>query len=205
MKVELHLHTSRYSPCARNGPEDMLAALAREGYGAVFLTEHDAVWPDGEIAPLQAAFPGVRIFPGVERSLGEGGTQHLLILGTNDPAYLRMTGPAEILAAARSAGHLTVLAHPIRWPKGADMLHEGHLPDALEACTGNQDPYRAGIARNVADKHGLKVLNSDDAHGIEQVGRFWIETARAIERAADLREMVLAGDYTNHMRGNGWD
>jgi predicted metal-dependent phosphoesterase TrpH len=205
MKVELHMHTSRYSGCARNGPQDMLAALVAEGYDAVFLTEHDAVWPDEEIAELQAAFGGVRIFPGVERGLGADSTQHLLILGTNDPAYLRMTDPAEILAAAKAAGHLTVLAHPIRWPKGADMLNEGHLPDGLEGCTGNQDPCRAGIAGNLAERLGLKLLNSDDAHSVEMVGRFWIETARPLEQAGDLRGIVLDGAYANHMRGNGWD
>lgn len=203
MKVELHLHTNRYSACARNRPDEMLAALAAAGYGATFLTEHDAVWPDAEIEALQAAFPGVRIFPGVELGLGANATQHLLVLGTNDPAYLRMTGPAEILAAAKAAGHLTVLAHPMRWPKGADMLEEGHLPDALEGCTSNQDPDRAAIAGGVAERLGLKVLNSDDAHGVEQVGRFWIETARPVERAGDLRPIVLDGAYTNHMRENG--
>jgi len=203
MKVELHMHTSRYSACARNGPEDMLAELVRQSYGAAFLTEHDAVWPDEEVERLQAAFPGVRIFPGVERGLGANSTQHLLVLGTNDPAYLRMSDPAEILAAAKAAGHLTVLAHPMRWPKGADMLNEGHLPDALEGCTGNQDPTRAAVAGSLAERLGLKLLNSDDAHSVEMVGRFWIETARPLERADDLRGIVLDGAYENYMCRNG--
>ena len=50
MKVELHLHTSRHSPCARHRPEELLTRLVATGYDAVYLTEHDALWGEGELA-----------------------------------------------------------------------------------------------------------------------------------------------------------
>ena len=52
MKVELHLHTNRYSPCAGNSPQDMMVALITAGYDTVFITEHEVVWPDKELASL---------------------------------------------------------------------------------------------------------------------------------------------------------
>jgi len=45
---------------------------------------HDAVWPGQELAYLQGRFPTIRIFPGIERSIGPVWSgQHLVVLGTN--------------------------------------------------------------------------------------------------------------------------
>ncbi len=200
MKVELHLHTSRYSPCARRTPGEMMARLIETGYQAVYLTEHDAVWRADELAALRAAFPEIRIFPGVELTLAAEDMHHLLVLGTNDPAYLALKQDTEILAAARARGHLTVLAHPIRMLRGAAMLEAGHLPDALEQRTGNHGPYRAAVTRRMAEPLGLPLVNAGDAHDLDDVDRYWIETHRPIEQARDIRDIVLAGAYEQHVR-----
>lgn len=63
MKVELHLHTNRYSGCSVNSPEQLVERLIRTGYEAVFITEHSAVWGDDELAELQGHFGQIRIFP----------------------------------------------------------------------------------------------------------------------------------------------
>jgi len=84
MKVELHLHTSRYSGCATATPFELMEALIGYGYDAVFVTEHDTVWPDWELRQLQEEFQDIRILPGVELTLGPDQTQHLLVLGTQD-------------------------------------------------------------------------------------------------------------------------
>src|SRR5689334_12978294 len=99
MKVELHLHTMRYSVCAVTPPSQLLAWAVELGYGCVHITEHDTVWSDAELEAIRREFPQLKIMPGVELSLPEG---HLVVLGTNDPAYLRTKDPAEILAMAAS-------------------------------------------------------------------------------------------------------
>ncbi len=48
MKVELHLHTTRYSGCAVATGGELMERMVEIGYEAVFITEHDAVWSDGE-------------------------------------------------------------------------------------------------------------------------------------------------------------
>ncbi|MFW5839606.1 MAG: PHP domain-containing protein, partial [Planctomycetota bacterium] len=107
MKVELHLHTSRYSACALDSPEQMLAAASDKGYDAVFLTEHDTVWPKDRLDGLARNFPDLLILPGLERTIRD---QHLLILGTSDEAWLSMTRLGPIFARARKADCLTILA-----------------------------------------------------------------------------------------------
>ncbi len=200
MKVELHLHTSRYSGCSIVSPSDAMAAAIRRGYDAVFITEHDSVWADSELNALREQFPELRIFPGVELSILSDYSQHLLVLGTNDPAYLeRADDPATILSMARSAEHLTVLAHPCRWPGGDDMLREGHLPDAVEFQTGNQHDLAAVRAEGLAAAHSLPAVNAGDVHAEEMLGRCWIETHEDFPDAAGLRRLVLAGAYDNRI------
>lgn len=198
MKVELHLHTSRYSACAITRPTQVMWKLQECGYDAVYLTEHDAVWPDRKIEELRADFPRLRIFPGLERSVGEAGGQHLLVLGTNDPAYLSMTDTPEIILRARDHGHLTVLAHPFRWEGGAAVLDGSLLPDAIEHRTCGHDADSARIARDVAADLGLALVNAGDVHGLQQVDRFWIDTDLDLDLAADIRQIVLDGAYRNH-------
>ena len=155
MKVELHLHTTRYSACANASPQELMPRLIECGYQAVYITEHDEVWGDWELADLRASFPEIRIFPGVEIALGDSKSQHLLVLGTNSRDYLRLPTAEQIIALAREQNHLTVLAHPFRWPPSPPVLLDGEfLPDAIEFRTCNTPPgadaQSAEIARRLA-------------------------------------------------------
>ena len=193
MKVELHLHTSLYSGCAMNTPKQMMRRLVETGYGAVYITEHDAVWREGELAALQRKFPEIRIFPGVELSLG---SHHLLVLGTNDPDYTRIYDPADVISKARDEGHLTILAHPYRWNGGAEMLWKGPpLPDAIEYRTCNQDAMMGGVALDTAQALNLAVVNAGDTHTLSFINRFYINTDQDIDTADDIRQIVLDGRY----------
>ena len=194
MKVELHLHTNRYSACAVNTPKEMMRRLLAAGYKAVYITEHDAVWRDRELARLQRAFPDIRIFPGVEVSIT---SHHVLVLGTNDPAYLKISDEGELLEKARTHGHLTILAHPFRWAGGAMILQQGLLPDAIEYHSCNHDIDSARESLVIADRLELPLVNTGDAHSLEMLDRYWVETARPIEAADDIRAIIAAGQYVN--------
>jgi len=202
MKVELHLHTSRYSACSKATPAELMERLIQTGYEAVFITEHNAVWSDREIEQLQQGFPDILIFGGVELSTGPEGMQHLLVLGTTDPEYTRISDVAEILEKAHDEGHLTVLAHPYRWEEGADMLDNGLMPDAIEYRTCNHPPQCAKIAAEIAAGLGMPTVNTGDVHSLGFVNRFWIETDRALVKAADIRTAVLNRAYVNRVDGN---
>jgi len=201
MKVELHLHTHRYSPCAHHTPAEAMERLIRAGYGAVYITEHDAVWSDWELEELASQFPPIRVFPGVEVAtspLPDERFQHLLVLGTNDRRYVELADrPAEILARAAEEGCLTVLAHPYRWPGSAQMLKEGLLPDALEYHTCNHDSGMAEQARLASAELSLPLVNAGDVHALNFIGRFWTETDQPLQAAKDIRGIVLAGKYRN--------
>ena len=198
MRIELHLHTSRYSFCATATASQLMEQMVRIGYGAVYITEHDAVWSDREIEQVQLGYPDIRIFPGVELSIGPELLKHLVVLGTNDPAYLALRDdPAGILAKARDEGHLTILAHPFRWDGAEEMLQAGLLPDALEYHTGNHSPSEAKVAEAASATYGLPLVNAGDVHSPRFLGRFWIETDRPVHKADDIRRVVMNRAYVN--------
>lgn len=197
MKAQLHLHTSRYSGCAVNTPDEMMRACLAAGYDAVYVTEHDAVWPDNELDMLRHSFRELRIFPGVELTLDD---HHLLVLGTNDARYLRIGDAAEVIRRARGEGHLTVLAHPFRWRGAADMLNGPELPDALEWHTPNHLPDMAVRSEDAAALLRLALINAGDVHSMDMLDTAWIETAHVLDEPGDIREIVLTGAYENRMR-----
>jgi len=176
----------------------MMERLIQTGYDAVFITEHNTVWSDEEIAQLQEGFPEIRIFPGVEISTGAGGVQHIVVLGTTDPSYLKLQSVVEILKKARADECLIVLAHPFRWEGGAAMLEEGFLPDAIEFRSGNHDAVGASMAKITGDRLNLPIVNVGDVHCLEDINHFWIETRRPIDTPADLRRIILERDYINY-------
>lgn len=199
MKVELHLHTSRYSACATASARELMARCIHCGYQAVYITEHDAVWGDGEIDELQSEFPRIRIFGGVELTISYLPLRHLIVLGTNDPQYLQFgDDPAAVLAKARREGHLSILAHPFRWEDAETALDPQDLPDALEYATCNQiQPRQLQEVQLAADRFKLATVNAGDVHALEFIDRYWIETNNPIETAESIRPIVLEGAYRN--------
>lgn len=197
MKVELHCHTSRYSGCGRNTPAELMERMIQLGYDAVYITEHDKVWPVDELAQLTHQFPGIRIFPGVELSLGPLSRVHLLVLGASDPAYTALKDIRSILDKARADGHMTILAHPYRWLVRATMLAKGFLPDAVEHLTGNHDARQGRKSAAASKRHKLPMVNAGDTHGFDMLNRFWIETREPVHTADDIRRIVQAGAYDN--------
>ncbi len=199
MKVELHAHTSRYSACSMADPDELLTRLVECGYEAVFLTEHQAIWPANDLAELQERFPQIRIFSGVELS-DRTHPQDLLVLGTDDPVYCELAWDgqwAEVLSRARANGHLTVLAHPCRYEGGHQLLLSGLRPDAMEFRSCNHDPSVIGQAKQLARRHKLPTVNAGDLHAISMAGYFWVETDQPLVAPGDLRQAVLAGAYRN--------
>lgn len=200
MKTELHCHTNRYSTCSVNTPEEMLTRLIESAYDAVFITEHNQVWSDEELQELREQFPQINIFPGVELTLYNlDGFAHILVLGTNDPDFLGIAEPADVLTLAEEQKCLTVLAHPFRFD-GADWpIRENakKLPDAIEYFSPNVDSQQAEQSQFSAQWLGLGLVNSGDVHSIDFIDKFWIETNHPFETAAQLREIILNGDYEN--------
>lgn len=197
MKIELHCHTSRYSGCSDARPQAIMEHLIHCGYGAVFITEHDAIWSHWELADLQMDFPELRIFSGMELAVGEDRRSHLLILGTEDRSYQRIPTTREILQRADEENHLTILAHPFRWAPQPELLEGDVLPDAIEWHTCNHTGELPDKSQEAALRLSLPLVNAGDTHAPVMANRFWIETAEKIDDPGHLRDLILGGEYKN--------
>ena len=56
-KVDLHIHTSRYSPCSRIDPGDLVQTATKTGLDTIVITEHGkpSERPMGIICPIDVA------------------------------------------------------------------------------------------------------------------------------------------------------
>jgi len=197
MKVDLHSHTDVYSPCSRIPPKELIAMAEASGYDAIFITDHGKVWTSHEFAALREFCERVRIFPGIEISLSGG--QDILVLGADNPLYESLKSPSEVLAQACADGYLTVLAHPFRWD---DALPDYcTLLDAAEVLTCNHPLSRqTAQAQTYAVEHNLAPVYASDAHGLNFLNKFWIETDEPFETPQELRRLILSGRYENRKR-----
>lgn len=72
MLLDCHAHTSLYSSCSRLTPLELCTLAQQRGLQGQVITEHRRHWPEEELDVLRAAFPGLRLYGGVELSLREG-------------------------------------------------------------------------------------------------------------------------------------
>ena len=73
-RIDIHLHTNRYSPDSDISPEQLIVDAKAAGLTALAITEHDTLWPIEELAELNARpeANGLTILGGVEVSAMEG-------------------------------------------------------------------------------------------------------------------------------------
>lgn len=196
MKVELHCLTARYSAASAIPPREVIAMAEASGYDAVFLTERNAVWPRMELAGLRELCDTVRLFPGIEIELNDG--NELVVLGAEDPEYATLREPAAVLAKAAQDGFLTILVHPTDsdvWPPYAPLV------DAIETRSpGLPAEGAAARAEALATERGMAQVYAGDALGLNYMNRFWIETEVPFETPQELRNLIVAGRYTNKER-----
>src|SRR4051812_47495561 len=120
MKFDLHMHTSHYSPDSIIDPFELLKQAKKVGLDGIVITEHDRLWPEDELAQLQAKAHGLVVLAGVEVT-GRGGD--VLCYGVNDLSKLRrgVSWP-ELTREVHRQGGVCVAAHPYRWGQPFDDL-----------------------------------------------------------------------------------
>jgi predicted metal-dependent phosphoesterase TrpH len=168
---DLHVHTSRYSPCSHSSPEAMCREAIKTGLDGIGLTEHDKWWPISELDRLRMAFPDLTIFRGIECSSAEG---HFLVFLPNDslveeiaPRPLRHLAPR-----VRDLGGIVIWAHPFRYDRSVPGWLEDMLLEGLEVASTNMDERASDLAFEAARAHGMVTLENSDAHDANSIGTY---------------------------------
>ena len=189
MRVDLHIHTSERSACARSRAVEQLAAARDSGLDAVAITDHHALVPAAERAHLHVLFPTILILPGIEISLDDA-YEDILVIGIDHPDLERCSWSwPDLHAFGRDHGGLLILAHPFRFlPKiGIDL--DTYPPDAIELYSSNIQPRNHRKIRQLAARLGVPLVANSDAHSTEAIG---IYANRLESRAISAAEVVAA-------------
>ena len=197
MKVEIHCHTDVHSACSRIPPRELVAMADAAGYDAVFITDHGKVWSPRELAGLHEMSDRLRVYPGIEITFPEG--RDILVLGADNPVYESLTTPSEVFAQACADGYLTVIAHPFRWHE--DLPDFFTLADAIEVLTCNHPEERmAARARAYAERHNMAGVYASDAHGLNFMNKFWLETVESFDTPQEFRRIIVSRRFENRTR-----
>ena len=197
MRVDLHLH-SRYSHDSST-TLDALVARAREcGLDRIALTDHNTV--EGALRLAQIA-PELAIV-GEEAKTREGEVIGLFITERLTP-YLM---PEEILDRIHEMGGLTYLPHPLDRRRAnfrpERVVQMAERIDIIETYNPWCDAAANAAAAKLAADLGKVAATGSDAHGIEELGRTWMEIedyrdpADFLEKLRNARHVVTASSGT---------
>lgn len=182
MKLDLHVH-SNFSRDASPSPKEILDRCKRNGLDGCAITDHNAMGGSLEAIELGHEM-GLVTIRGVEVSAKEG---HVLAYGVGEliPKGLSV---AETVERIRSAGGISVAAHPKRFPSGIGLSLAADCGfDAIEVINGGSSRRGNNLARRVAETKRMPVTAGSDAHELAQLGK-----AYTVVEGASSEDDVLA-------------
>ncbi len=197
MLIDLHLHTTRYSPgCSVMEPWDLVPAAKSMGLDGVAITDHNCCWEAFELKSLQGQ--GVFVATGREVDCGRG--LHVLVYGLRG-ALPESKDAVSFARQVHERGGATILAHPFRFGKWREKTPQQLEPlwkafHAVEACSGSHALGDSHTALQACVEMGVTASGGSDAHAIKDLGRYATRFNSAISSEAELVEAIRAGDLS---------
>lgn len=194
VKIDLHVHSSRYSHCSSITPDqlaDMAPFLPIDG---MVITEHDALWTKEELAELQnKSGTDLRFYRGTEVTCDEG---HFLVYGLDSVEGLYPDMPLKELTALSEKNRAAVVAaHPGRFfplpPENPG--EEWKAVHAVESMSFNIRQALAPGIRYTLDLLGKPPVAGSDSHGAWAPGLYATLFPRLPENEKELAEMLRQG------------
>jgi predicted metal-dependent phosphoesterase TrpH len=193
MKFDLHMHTRRYSPDSITDPFDLVKSAVDAGLDGIVITEHDRLWPEGELEELRAAVPGLVILAGIEIT-GRGGD--MLCYGVTDLRALpKGVAWPELCREVHRQGGACVAAHPNRWGQPFEKMLREQKPelDGIEVMSNNMDAdLRQRAAELLVKYPHFAQLGNSDSHDPATVGVCYTDFDAQIRTNADLVAAIRA-------------
>ncbi len=191
IRIDLHLHTTRYSACSLLEPRELAAAARASGLDGVIITEHGRVWSEAELEELRSGAGDLLILAGqeVRTRLPDRSPADLLVFGS-EREFSTLISPAELLEAVHRDGGVVVAAHPYRAGLGLGDLARTLDLDGIETLSGNSSLRENGEAGRAARERGLPALGGSDAHEVGRVGFYATEFAGTVTSINDIISLI---------------
>lgn len=173
-RVDLHVHTRRFSPCAEAlDPQCLHLVMAQRGLHGVVITEHDQLWPGHDIQALNDKLKTARIYRGVEVSSRNG---HFIVIGLDELDGIKPgIAIGALVEKVQGQGAAIIWAHPhMQYGQTAEPLSAAGMPrgiHAVEVASSITWGQKTLEARAYASRMGCAAVGGSDAHSLGQVGR----------------------------------
>ncbi|MGC9394990.1 MAG: PHP-associated domain-containing protein [Anaerolineae bacterium] len=195
MKIDLHVHSSERSTCARSREKEQIQAAIACGLDAMVFTDHGRLVPQTHLDAQNRKYAPFRIFGGIEITVEE--REDVLVLGVHDSALeSRMWTYPELHTFLRRRGGWLAIAHPFRYRPTIDVDLERYPPDALEVCSMNVPRGERDRIREIAARLGIEVVCNSDAHVTESLGVAYNCLDEIPADEADLVRLLRSGAFT---------
>lgn len=192
-RIDLHVHTRRYSRCAELlDPNTLGRQMRQRGLHGVVLTEHDIMWNRNDIMTLNAQFDGVKLFSGVEVSSRDG---HFIVIGLDDMDGIEPGIPAaELIQKAADSGAAVILVHHhMAREYSGNPNHILTLPsgiDAIEVASSITVEKNQEEAARYSAIRGWHPVAGSDAHSISIVGETYTAFSKMTRDEKSLAQAI---------------
>ena len=215
MKIDMHVHSSDFSPCGEISVAELVPLYRKAGFDGFALTDHffrggaeirkKEGHPDFGKAYLEhfrraeesVRGTGFRIFLGLEMRFDES-PDDFLVYGMPEDLFaqwdaLLAMGLKNFSALAQERGFPVYQAHPFR--DGIRIVNPAYL-FGMEVVNGHSMfDNRNDIARAWAAKYDLHKIAGSDCHELCDLGSAGIETDETIRDTADLLRVLKTSNY----------
>ena len=197
MKIDLHIHTERYSACSNINPFKLIERAKQVGLDGIAITEHNIIWQEDEKRELIKRANSLVLLFGVEVNVkkseeaGHSKTgEHYLIFWppkSLPPVVHEYMDEQLLFTSVSEVGGVVIVAHPFRFNAHFDrkFLHPYHI-NGIEVKSTNIDDYGKQKALALSEKMGLCSVACSDAHSLSSVGKYYTEFPAPISNELDL-------------------
>ena len=217
-RYEMHIHSE---PCSGGGSDIIkeIDALRERGYAGMVITNHfyfgdtridrslpwnefvDAYRQDYERGKKYADELDFDVLFGIEEHVGDG--LEVLVYGVTpdfleENTILMESRVEDYIRLVHEAGGMLFQSHPYR-----DRYYintPGPLPcleelDGIEVYNAANHPEENELARELADRLGLKCVAGSDAHSLSSCGKAGIDSPERLRTGEDLVRILKSGNY----------
>jgi predicted metal-dependent phosphoesterase TrpH len=198
LRVDLHLH-SIFSHDGQSSLEALIERSRERGLDRIALTDHNTVEGALELADLA---PDLTIV-GEEAKTREGEVIGLFITGRVAPFLT----PEDAMDLIHEMGGLTYLPHPLDRHRAhfrpERVVELADRIDIIETYNPWCDAAANSAASGLAADLGKVTATGSDAHGIQELGRSWMEIADYSDPADFLKKLRHARHVVTSSSGTG--
>lgn len=203
MKIDLHIHTGRYSACSNINPYALIGRAKQVGLDGIAITEHNMIWQEDKKRELIARAGGLVILFGVEVNVKKSeetmhsktGEHYLAFWNHQNPPPLVHEYMDEqlLFKSVHDAEGVVIVAHPFRFnPQFARKFQAPYPINAIEVKSTNIDDEGQKKALELSEKMGLCPVAGSDAHSLRSVGKFYTEFQYPVSNELNLVRAIQA-------------